>query len=60
MLIVEVLNDGGRHRASGGELADYDYVVRVNDRRICQGKVLGHRRSLGWRELIRRVLEDGK
>lgn len=51
MLIVHIKNDG-----TGDELAgNYDYKVYVNDQLISVGRVEGHRRSAGWRELVRQV-----
>lgn len=40
--------------------SDYDVVVRVNDRLIATGYVEGHRRSDGWKELVRHFLERGE
>lgn len=55
MLIVHVHNEGTRP----DNTADYTYKVYVNQKEIASGEVSGHQRSDGWRELLRRVADEG-
>ncbi len=61
MLIVTIHNDG-----TGGENdANYncEVLVTVTSRElktIATARVEGHRRGDGWRELLKRVIEEGK
>ena len=50
-LIVYIQNDG----TGSGDAANYDYQVRVGRELIASGRVEGHDREEGWRELVRRV-----
>ena len=53
VLILTFHNDG-----TGTEkVASYDYVVQINDRTLERGRLENHRRKLGWKALVRRVVE---
>ena len=39
--------------------ADYDVVVRVNEKLIAKLHVKGHERELGWQELLHRIATAG-
>lgn len=52
MLIIKVTNDD-----TGDErVGNYDYAVLVGSTIIAEGRVDGHERSQGWKELIRKLL----
>lgn len=53
MLSILIRNVG----TGATEVADYDYVVRVNNRTIDQGRIEGHRRSAGWQALVSRIAD---
>jgi len=55
MLIVHVHNEG----TWPDNTADYTYKVYVNREEIASGEVIGHQRSDGWQELLRRVADVG-
>lgn len=40
------------------EVSDYEIEVGVNRKIIATGVVKGHKRSDGWRALVRKVLES--
>lgn len=47
------------------EVSDYNYEVLVGDgtpersKTICHGQIKGHRRTAGWKVLIKRILDEG-
>lgn len=53
MLILLIQNDG----TGTDQAANYTYEVRVNYHVIERGRVEGHNRKDGWRELVRLILE---
>lgn len=50
MLVVYIHNV-----SEGTPVSSYEWVVLVNRQAIARGVVKRHRRSKGWRELLRRV-----
>ena len=53
MLTLTFTNDG-----TGNEkVASYDYLVTVNTTVLERGRLENHRRTLGWKALVRRVVE---
>ena len=46
-----------RNISKGKPVSDYDYVVMVNSEKIAAGKILKHRRSDGWAQLVRRIAD---
>jgi hypothetical protein len=52
MLTVTFLNKSG----PGADVADYEVTVWVNRHVIAREEVFGHRRSEGWRELVKRLV----
>jgi len=54
MLILEIANSFMHTDDS----ADYSYVVKINNTAISCGKNFGHQRGLGWKALVKTVLED--
>ena len=49
MLTITFHNDG----TGSVEVGNYDYCVYVNDMIIQSGRVEGHNRREGWKELVR-------
>jgi hypothetical protein len=39
-------------------IADYKYLVMVNAEKIAEGKIKGHKRSDGWKPLVKRIAEN--
>ena len=56
MLIIKLHNITGNTTG----IADYTYGVFVNDRRIANGRIEGHRRADGWQQLVAMMLEDAE
>ena len=52
MLIIYVYN------VSGGEVSDYKYEVMVNKEQIASGDIKGHKRDLGWVELVQKIVDN--
>ena len=52
MLIIQILNV----RTVDG-VADYKYLVRVNENPIARGEIKGHRRADGWKVLVERLVK---
>jgi len=52
MLIIELVNKSGL-----APVSDYEYSVRINNRVITEGKVLGHTRKDGWEELVLKMID---
>ena len=49
------------HNVSGlDEFANYDYTVRINDRILAKGHLDNFEREKGWKELVRKMLEDAE
>lgn len=44
------------HNLTGGETSDYEYVVTVNQNRIAEGRVNGHRHQDRWPALLMRLV----
>lgn len=40
-------------------VSDYEYVAMVNAETIGGGTIKGHKRAEGWRELVRKIAEQG-
>jgi hypothetical protein len=53
MLTIRLRNDG----TGSNDHANYDAVVRVNERVIWQGRVEGHDRDQGWPALLRQLAD---
>jgi hypothetical protein len=53
MLILLIHNDG----TGTGEIANYDYEVRINHDVIAHGHILDHNRKDGWQALIREIAD---
>lgn len=53
-----------RNKSNLAPISDYDYKVMVGDGSrlgshiIEEGEVKGHRRSDGWKALVRRIVEE--
>jgi hypothetical protein len=56
MLIIKFVNDLTGDEVTG----NYDWVVIVNGMVVEKGKIEGHHRPEGWRELIRRLINKGR
>ena len=54
MLTIRIVRKTG----GGAHLSDYEYEAWINDFLITRGSVRRHRRSAGWRALLRRVARD--
>jgi len=39
-------------------IADYEYIVMVNAEKIAEGKIKKHKRSDGWKPLVKRIAEN--
>lgn len=48
MLIIKIQNDS----TGTVEVGNYRYQVMVNNTVIESGNVIGHKRSLGWKQLL--------
>jgi hypothetical protein len=46
-----------RNVRTKNDIADYDYLVMVNARKIAEGKIEGHKRADGWKPLVKRIAE---
>ena len=58
MIIIEIINDG-----TGDErIGNYDFKVRIGGllagHVIAKGRVENHRRRLGWRSLVKKVVRQ--
>ena len=51
VLIITIHNDG----TGTEEVGNYDYKVIINDKVIKEGKIEGHYREDGWRDLVMQV-----
>ena len=56
MLIIELTNIS---RDDANKVADYTARVYINRKLIWSGMVYQHKRSLGWRGLLRKLVRDG-
>ena len=54
MLIIKIRN---KH-TDENDYADYNFEVLVNTRTISKGEICGHKRSRGWKELVRMLVGD--
>jgi hypothetical protein len=54
VLIILFRNDGTGDK----HIANYEVTVRVNSLELHRARIEGHRRSGGWRELVRMLLES--
>ena len=39
-------------------ISDYKYLVRVNGELIDRGVIKGHKRDMGWKDLVKRLTEE--
>jgi len=53
VLIIKIHNDS----TGSNKLANYNYGVYINARRIANGVIKGHNRSDGWQKLVHRLIE---
>jgi len=42
------------------DISNYSYSVWVNERIIAHGTIEGHKRSDGWKPLVKRVVNEAK
>jgi len=56
MLIIKIQNDG----TGTVEHGNYRYQVLINRDVIEGGAVVGHKRKLGWRNLVSMVLDESR
>ena len=54
MLIILFRNDGTGDQETG----NYEVTVRVNHFELERTRIEGHKRSDGWRELVRMLVDD--
>ena len=57
---VELMLSIHIHNVTEGDdftVSDYHYRVLVNTDQIASGKILGHRRTDGWQELVQMMLD---
>jgi hypothetical protein len=47
-----------RNVRTKNDIADYKYLVMVNAEKIAEGKIKGHKRSDGWKPLVKRIAEN--
>jgi hypothetical protein len=40
------------------DIADYEYLVFINAEKIAEGKIKKHKRSAGWKPLMKRIAEN--
>jgi hypothetical protein len=52
MLIIKIQNDG----TGNVKVGNYRYTVMVNNDTIDCGYIIGHKRTNGWRTLVRMLL----
>ena len=55
MLTVYIVRDA---TYQDDKAARYGYIVQENYNTIASGRIKGHNRADGWRELVRRVLKE--
>jgi len=48
MVEIKIWND----ETKTGDFADYEYTVRIGDKIIESGKIVGHNKNNGWRALL--------
>lgn len=53
MLILKITNVSNL-----AEISDYVWTAFVNDKKIASGEVKGHRRALGWKALVEKVISE--
>jgi len=54
MLIISIQNDANGTDHS----ANYDFSVNINRDTIAHGRIEAFDRDLGWKELVRQMLEE--
>jgi hypothetical protein len=58
MLRIQLLNTGKHPKHP--EYGEYKYWVDVNGHTIAKGMVTGHKRSDGWKMLLKLLAEQGE
>jgi len=47
-----------RNVKTKNNIADYEYIVMVNAEKIAKGTIKKHKRSDGWKPLVKRIAEN--
>lgn len=53
MILLKIWNDG----SGTEEVGNYEWCAYVNEELIEDGVYEGHRRSEGWRSLVKKIME---